>query len=125
MTSAALREIHFPEATSLSDLFDEVTPRKATDPPKTECFEGTTATLCLGASLREPGGYRFFHVRPKAAVKAFIAERMLLSDYEQIYFEFVHTANDQLLVVAKYNQIIGSRWLALLPLSEKPPEESL
>lgn len=41
---------------------------------------------------------------------------MFISDYDSIYFEVIGRI-DGVLVLAKNNKILGSRWLALLPSS--------
>ena len=57
------------------------------------------------------------HVKPNRAVVDFIFKMMIVGEYDSIFFEIVERT-DELLIVAKNNSIIASRWLALLPKSE-------
>jgi hypothetical protein len=45
---------------------------------------------------------------------------MLQIDHDTIYFEIVERQDNTALIVAKYNAIIGGRWLAVIPGSEIP-----
>ena len=57
------------------------------------------------------------HVKPTQVLVDFIKSNMFLSNGDSIYFELVER-KDGILVIAKNNAILASRWLALLPKGE-------
>jgi hypothetical protein len=59
-------------------------------------------------------------VRPRKAVIDAIGERMIMSDGYSFHFEVVARGDGTALVLAKYNQIIGSRWLAIIHAETVP-----
>lgn len=66
-------------------------------------------------SVSDPLGvhWRSMWVRPTLALWLKLHETMIKVDYDAIYFHIV-IRTDGALVLAQYNQIIGSRWIALI-----------
>lgn len=59
--------------------------------------------------------YKSFNVIPSSAVLGAIEKTMLTIDYDQIYFEVISRPEwDYISVYAKYNQILGSRLIAIV-----------
>lgn len=56
-----------------------------------------------------------FNVIPSSAVLDAIEKTMLVIDYDEIYFDFISLPEwDYVTVYAKYNQILGSRLIAIV-----------
>ncbi len=51
-------------------------------------------------------------------LKSFSETKMFQIDYDSRYFEAVVWKSDQVLLLIKYNQILGSRCLRVIPLAE-------
>lgn len=111
----------FPDVRSFGELFEGYAPWNSTlsrrstpqafPPVKVEGAKGS-----IGPYLVVSGGeHRSMAVKPNQAVIDYIVSNMfsILSD-DTIYFEIVIRDENEALVTAKYNKIIGSRWLALI-----------
>jgi hypothetical protein len=119
--SAEVKPIYFLDADHFSELFDEWR-------WWTEDRSGSYAPISIEkphARGMEIGDYCYglntplensLHVRPNEKLIEFISDNMFPIDHDRIYFEIVARV-DGVLVMAKYNKILGSRWLALLPSS--------
>lgn len=59
------------------------------------------------------GDYRFFEARPRRRVRETL-ETMLTISGDTIGFKLIERTDGTALVTAYYNQIIGSRWLAIV-----------
>jgi hypothetical protein len=104
-----LRELEKPakpviltEARELLELFDEMRPIEDLLDQKREPGE----YLC---SAREAEGY--WNVRPSAALRRIIDGMM--KDVG-LHFEIVIRDSDTALITATYDQILGSRWIAII-----------
>lgn len=60
------------------------------------------------------------NVTPRPEVIEKLGRNMLLVDGYVLNFEIVVRADGTALVLCKYNCILGSRWLAIVPASEVP-----
>lgn len=58
-----------------------------------------------------------FDVIPSPLLVNWVDSNMLAIDYDKIYFEII-TFDDYFDIYARYNQIIGSRLIARMPLTE-------
>lgn len=63
------------------------------------------------------GGHRGFWVKPAPFLVAWIEANMLRIDNDRKYFEVVIRDDDTALVLVKYNVILGSRWMTIVPAS--------
>lgn len=114
------KEIYFPEAKRLSDLFSEVKPYlgqsrviKTLTDGMDECRVRSYCTV-TGAN-----GRGSLDVTPTKKVLDFIEQNMFVID-PGVHFEMVQRDNGETLVMVKYDSIIGSRWLAVIPSTEVP-----
>lgn len=64
--------------------------------------------------------HRSLRVRPSKALVAWIRERMILVDRDLMYFGACVRDDGTALLTVSYSQILGSRWLALVPASTVP-----
>jgi len=126
--TASGKFIYFPEIKSFDGLFDawhwyetkNGRVESSRFPPikiGQSDLRGNAATIddycaALNTSLENS-----LHVKPNEKLVEFIKKSMFLDSRDSIYFEIVER-DDELLVLAKNNVIIGSRWLTLLPKSE-------
>lgn len=63
-------------------------------------------------------GHHSFGVKPTPALQKYIDESMLQD--LGTFFKLVYRADDTVLVVASYNQIIGSHWLTITEQEDIP-----
>ena len=119
--SEEVRTIHFMDVTKFSELFSQW---RWWEHEKSQGFEripvrshGQGTYISDFCSAHNPDLESSLHVKPTQMVVDFIQDHMFLSAYDSIYFELV-SREDGLLVLAKNNAILASRWLALLPKSE-------
>lgn len=68
----------------------------------------------LGAHVRH------LDVKPRKAVIDAIGERVILSDGYTFHFEVIVRGDGTALVIVKHDQIIGSRWLAIIHAETVP-----
>jgi len=119
--SDEVKQIYFLDVERFDELFEDWRWRENTD---TEGFgniawkigreKSQISDFC--AATRTPLE-RSLHVKPRPQLVDFIKSNMLPIDNDSIYFELTGRV-DGILVAAKNNVILGSRWLALLPSSE-------
>ena len=115
------------EGCSFSDLF---TDRRAWNSETDGHPNDVEPDTGIGHYMAVSGGpaYRSFWVRPTPRLVDFITRHMFLLDDDRKYFEVVERVDGTALILAKYNQILGSRWLTIvptdsLPWSINPPNE--
>jgi len=107
------RPLLFPNADSFSDIFEHVDSGKKivavlkSDDPQIKDKMG------IGNWVMMSGG-KSFHATPKKVVIEALEKSLILVNYDEIYFEIVDRGGGDALVLAKYNQIIGSRYLAII-----------
>ena len=106
----------FPDATCLLDIFDEVAAYSG-ESKKFLVFDSEENSGIVSSYCYVRDGADSASVTPSAGLLDYISKNMLLIKHDEIYFKAI-PRSDGLLIVANYNVIIGSRWLALLPLSE-------
>ncbi len=116
--SEEVRTIHFMDVTKFSELFSQW---RWWEHEKSQGFEKIpvvgSAYISDFCSAHNTDLESSLHVKPTRVLVDFIQANMFLSAYDSIYFELV-SREDGLLVLAKSNAILASRWLALLPKSE-------
>ncbi len=119
--SEEVKTIHFMDVTKFSELFSQW---RWWEHEKSQGFEkipvkshGHGTYISDFCSAHNTDLESSLHVKPTQMVVDFIKDHMFLSAYDSIYFELV-SREDGLLVLAKNNAILASRWLALLPKSE-------
>lgn len=106
------KPLAFPEVTTFGELFDEwrwFTQAKEAN-ERYKAIDGVT-DYC--DAIRVEGLEESLSVKANARVVEWINQHMIRSDYDDWYFQLVRR-DDGLLVIVKNNQIIASRWLALL-----------
>lgn len=67
-------------------------------------------------------GHASLSLRPTVGLWAWLRDNLISVDYDTIGFSLVAWEDGTVLVIARHNQIIGSRWLAILPAAELPPD---
>jgi len=112
------RNLKFPDAKKFSDLFEEWRwqvheKSQGFEPVKLRSW-AVISDLCLALNTALEDS---LHVRPNSAVIECVSRDMFIADYDSIYFEIIEV-KDGLLVSVRNSKIIGSRYLAVLPLSE-------
>ena len=106
------RPVAFPAIESFSELFPELTLEKQEHP-----FQGSAVTNWI--QIRDRGAYRHKRAVLPQWLIDWCQENMLPVNYDSIYFT-VTIRDDGALICAQYNQIIGSRWLALVDADTVP-----
>ncbi len=137
-----MKQLLFPNANKLSDLFESVVTvhdlSPKTWPARVRCVAEWPAELLNSSAIggkhpkplklmsscsvsgREP--YMVLDVTPKPEVCEAIGKAMLKFEGYTLRFEMtVRDGAESVLVTVHYDQIIGSRWLAEIPLSELEP----
>ncbi len=121
--SEEVRTIHFMDVTKFSELFSQW---RWWEHEKSQGFEKIPVEKSLGFNESYISDYclahgtdldNSLHVKPTQVLVDFIKSNMFLSNGDSIYFELVER-KDGILVIAKNNAILASRWLALLPKEE-------
>lgn len=80
--------------------------------------KGAKIQTWLNFSQRSGQEYQpSFDVIPSPLLVNWVDSNMLAIDYDKIYFEII-TFDDYFDIYARYNQIIGSRLIARMPLTE-------
>ena len=67
-------------------------------------------------------GHASLSLRPTAGLWAWLRDNLISIDYDSIGFSLVAWEDGNVLVIARHNQIIGSRWLTILPAAELPAD---
>ena len=113
------------EYTKFSDLFTEWTKadttitRKGIKHTYPEILRPDCKTPAYIQCWLTFSGHKFdsLDVLPTQELIEYVDKNMLAIDYDRIYFEIV-TRDDCYALRANYNQILGSRLLAIFPLTE-------
>ena len=115
------RPLAFPDCKSLDKLFEVIETKERAPEALTIRVhdEGRTHKVPVGpyCTVNRVGGYASVYVRPTPAVMKHIEGRMILSAHESVHFKMVFRDDGTVLVLAENNLIIGSTWLALLPVT--------
>ena len=128
-----MKDIYFPDK-GLNDLFTSMAPCSALDlgrlkPATTiSVVNGDSpvppAQLSRGLTLkRYEAGYRFFEVEPAPWLVEWIGKNMLPVNNDTICFGATERKDGSVLVTARYNLILGSRWLTELRNTDDFPKE--
>jgi hypothetical protein len=124
-----IRELHFPNAWKMGDLFlpwggdasraeshsyrsgyasrpiRSISLRGKGDPPSyLQCY----------MSHKGVNGYFSTQVEPRPEVIDFVKSDMIMVDYDHMRFEAIHRKGGNTLITVSYGSIIGNRWLALV-----------
>lgn len=119
----------FPHVRKLSELFVRVEPiedlarfsSRAVHTWEVKDHWGRPAGRALLSSFCSVSHPRpSLNVTPKLEVIEKLGRNMLLVDGYVLNFEIVVRGDGTALVLCKYNRILGSRWLAIIPASEIP-----
>lgn len=113
------KQLAFPKFTTLSELFSEWKWWQFSEglSKKYPQVQGVSDYCsCHSTDLENS-----LHVKARPEVVKWINEHMIRSDYDSWYFELV-SRGDGMLVVVKNNQILASRWLALLDIEQTARE---
>jgi len=107
--------IRFPEYTRLLQLFSEWKPWRFDEglSKRYPQVEGVT-DYCQAISTDFENS---LHVKARPELVKWINENMIRGDNDSWYFELAQRA-DGMLVLVKNNQILASRWLALLDVEQ-------
>lgn len=129
------REIAFPKARKLADLFtsiesyDKVGETGSAHVWKTDEVEYGLNTrreykgrsvLSKFCSVRTDGDWESLSITASPELIEWLADNMLLMDRDSISFEIVDHRNGTGLLVAKNSIILGSRWLAIIDMGSVP-----
>ena len=98
------KQLAFPEISQFSELFGDIEEKQD---------RAFAEKAVISNWLRYSPSHKSEYREPKLIVLDYIRTNMLPIDYDSIYFEAIDRDN-KWLIIAKYNQIIGSRWLALV-----------
>lgn len=63
---------------------------------------------------------QFFNVEPTDRLIELVNGNMLSIDYDQIYFTIMIYPDSTAMLIMRYNQIIGSRWIAMIDKNSIP-----
>jgi hypothetical protein len=113
-TTSWVPTIHFPMARAFSDLFEQY--GFAADRPREMVWlyvDSRNSATARGIDWPSS-------VRPTTALAAFVKERMTNVVDLPVYFQIYVRDDDSVLVLAKYDGIIGNRWLAEIDLATIP-----
>lgn len=116
--------LHMPEVKTLAELF-EIAEAFETDSRTMKVLnKGRAATTSRGQKIGpycmvtgHPTGHQSLWVRPTAMLIEFVEKTMMPIVEGSVFFDLVWHG-DEVLVIVKYDQIIGSRWLTKIPASE-------
>lgn len=113
------KKLLLPEVVDFDELF-KVTGEKQRWP-----FNATRKnTSKISSWLRFRHG-KNIEVKPSVEVLRAVRDNMLdLEERDEIYFEVIEHENGWALVIAQYNLIIGSHWIAYIDASTLPEERS-
>lgn len=63
----------------------------------------------------------FLTVEPSESMLAFVEEKMITVEHDRLTFEMIER-QDGVLIIIRHGQIIGSRWLNIIPREGVPSE---
>jgi len=123
------RTVAFPGLTSASELFSTIRrwnhpvdvkePRERQEPltpGKTRTKVSRIGHYMKGRSAA--GEHIALYVVANPYLVSWLRENLIDIDYDTLHFELIVYENGNALVTVSYGQIIGSRWLAILPAPE-------
>jgi hypothetical protein len=135
-----MKPIVFPDLANLSELFT-LTPIELPKPSSERMIAYTFDTVEHGYSKRtgkpwkkkapcwlsgfvslrdcRPGGKpcgTYFRLAPTPKLLNYIAQGMLLIEYDTIHIELIVRDDGSMLVTVSYGKIIGSHWLTIMPV---------
>jgi hypothetical protein len=105
-----VKTVAFPEVSKFSDLFGNIEPKQ-----NREFADKAVISNWLLYSDHH-SEYR----APTEKTLEYVRNNMLPVDYDSIYFRVIDRGDNETLIVAQYNQIIGSRWLAFIKTDSVP-----
>jgi len=73
--------------------------------------------------MRGRHGHEALYVSPSPALISYLSNHMLALG-DRIYFEVVFRDDNKALILARYNKIIGDKWLALVDASTVPEDRT-
>lgn len=113
------KEVLFPLARRFDELFSSAVPASMEPGSRRARVVhrfGEAAQVLSHCSVTEPENRRTLDVQPMPGVLIAIEKSMISSDY-RIDFEVVFRDNGTALVLARYDRILGSRWIAIVDAS--------
>ena len=116
------RTVLFPDVETFSGIFEGVDPgKKIVAVIQSDYDKKAKMGISNFVSLSSGGS---FYASPKKEVLQLIERNMVIVAYDEIYFKIVIRSKNSALVVAQHNQIIGSRWLAIIDPKTVPSIKS-
>ena len=116
MKGYTAKPLLFPDVNTLAELFEAMEPWEPT-PGKRGPRQPGIGPYCQVTG--HPSGHQSLWVRPTSAVREAIKAHMLdLGVGHGFFFKCVIRDDGSCLVTCDYEQILGSRWLALIPATE-------
>lgn len=103
------RMVRFPKVTSFAELFTEARSEDGII-PHVPWGDETISPFCIVSS---PGDFRALYVRPAQGLIDLIKDVMILTGHG-VHFHVVERDDGTALVLAQYQQILGSLWLAIV-----------
>lgn len=101
------RSVAFPDIRTFAELFPVLTDER-------QAHKWEKSEVSNWIQIKDRDGYRHaYAVLPQWLID-WVQANMLPVDYDSIYFTINARDDVTALVTAQYNQIIGSRWLALI-----------
>ena len=104
------KTLAFPDMTDFSELFGNQEPKQNYEFAEKSVISNWLLFSDHHSEYRQPTDKTLQYVRAN----------MLPVDYDSIYFEVINREDGTSLVTAKYNQILGSRWLAFVDTETIP-----
>jgi hypothetical protein len=112
------KPLAFPDCQSLDELFTEIQPWESSKPFGYNPFKKGCANRFAYCAVSLPRNFNSKRVRVSEKVTEFIRQNMLKVDHDTISFEVVYRDDNTVLVLVRYNVILGERWLALIPVKK-------
>ena len=110
------------ETCQFSDFFSEYKPYIVNSKEFKPIPFGEKATIgnWLQVSKAQTAYNWSFNIKPTNKLIEIAKQSMLSIDYDQIYFRLMLYSNGTAMLIAQYNQIIGSRWIAMIDINSIP-----
>lgn len=115
------QDVRFPEAKSFDELFTDYIDRGKSDALNRRERDYHTR---YPISFSGPDSFEYGSVELKPELKDYVENHMLDIRNLGCFFKVIIRADGSVLVVASYDQIIGSHWLAYIDKSTLPEIES-
>jgi hypothetical protein len=114
MSFCPQQTVRFPDIDNVHRLFRIGPEYQPTCPPAIQSHMlGEKRILPSLTCMLADGRYRFFAVHPRRNVRE-VLDSMLTISGDTIGFQLIERTDGTALVTAYYNQILGSRWLAIV-----------